>query len=276
MNDLELLRGTIERDNEVIYWELARNAEMGSSDERPVIVLSHGAGGSHAVWYQQVPTLGQSYRIVTWDSRGFGNSSNATNRLSPNNAANDLGAVLDHLGIDRAHLVGQSMGGWHISAFWETYPNRTASLTYANTVGGLWTQDLRAALEEFGGAGGLRGSRKIPLVGGHVALWTEDSDRDVAHAFLYQALGSFHDPPLDQLGEITDFEISADDLGNSGTPVLFITSEHDPIFPSHLLRESAHRIDGSTFVELPAAGHSPYFETPSAWNAALLEFLASA
>ncbi|HAA65765.1 MAG TPA: hypothetical protein DCE10_02845, partial [Acidimicrobiaceae bacterium] len=182
MNDLELLRGTIERDNEVIYWELARNAEMGSSDERPVIVLSHGAGGSHAVWYQQVPTLGQSYRIVTWDSRGFGNSSNATNRLSPKNAANDLGAVLDHLGIDRAHLVGQSMGGWHISAFWETYPNRTASLTYANTVGGLWTQDLRAALEEFGGAGGLRGSRKIPLVGGHVALWTEDSDRDVAHA----------------------------------------------------------------------------------------------
>ena len=130
------------------------NADAGPSDSRPVVVLSHGAGGSHAVWYQQVPEIGQKYRVVTWDSQGFGNSTN--NRpLDASNAANDLAKVLDHLDIGRAHLVGQSMGGWYISAFLQRYEERVLSLTYANTVGALWTDDLRKAVEEFGGAGGL-------------------------------------------------------------------------------------------------------------------------
>ena len=55
--DLELLTGTITRDGDEIYWELARDA--GAGNNRPVVVLSHGAGGSHAVWYQQVPEIGQ-------------------------------------------------------------------------------------------------------------------------------------------------------------------------------------------------------------------------
>ena len=83
MRDLELLTGMLSRDGEEIYWELVRDAEGGSSDERPVVVLSHGAGGSHAVWYQQIPQIGEKYRVVTWDSRGFGNSTNITDQLAP-------------------------------------------------------------------------------------------------------------------------------------------------------------------------------------------------
>ena len=50
MRDLELLTGRLSRDGEEIYWELVRDADEGNSDTRPVVVLSHGAGGSHAVW----------------------------------------------------------------------------------------------------------------------------------------------------------------------------------------------------------------------------------
>ena len=158
-----------------------------------MVVLSHGAGGSHAVWYQQVPEIGQKYRVVTWDSQGFGNSTN--NRpLDASNAANDLAKVLDHLDIGRAHLVGQSMGGWYISAFLQRYEERVLSLTYANTVGALWTDDLRKAVEEFGGAGGLRGKRGLPLVGGHVALWSGTATQDLAQAFLYRRWGHIHPP----------------------------------------------------------------------------------
>ena len=117
MKNLELLTGSVEREGEEIYWELIRDAEEGQSDNRPVVVLSHGAGGSHAVWYQQVPQIGERYRVVTWDSRGFGNSTNNTGQLAPQSAANDLAAILDELEISEAHLVGQSMGGWHVSAF---------------------------------------------------------------------------------------------------------------------------------------------------------------
>ena len=271
--DLELLTGTITRDGDEIYWELARDAAAGVADSRPVVVLSHGAGGSHAVWYQQVPEIGQRYRVVTWDSQGFGNSTN--NRpLDASNAANDLAKVLDHLDIGRAHLVGQSMGGWYISAFLQRYKERVLSLTYANTVGALWTDDLRKAREEFGDAGGLRGKRDLPLVGGHVALWPGTAAQDLAQAFLYQALGSFHSPPLEQLGEVLAFEINHSDFDDLDIPVLFITGEHDQIFPARMIHDSADRVRGSQFVEITDAGHSPYFEQPAAWNAALLKFLS--
>ena len=274
MKDLEILTGNIHSEGEEIYWELVRDAEMGANDQRPVIVLSHGAGGSHAVWYQQIPELGQRYRIVTWDSRGFGNSTNETGILSPHSAANDLASVLDQLEIDRAHLVGQSMGGWHISAFATLHRERTSSLIYCNTVGGLWTPELRSAYEAFRGTGGLKGNREIPLVGGHVALWTGHTNHDMAHAFLYQALGSFHSPPLDQLGKILAFEITHDELNALNIPVLVITAEHDQIFPASLLRDSAG-LASAQFTEISDAGHSPYFEQPAAFNKAILKFLSA-
>tara|TARA_B100001079_G_scaffold198726_1_gene172374 strand:+ start:968 stop:1801 length:834 start_codon:yes stop_codon:yes gene_type:complete len=275
MKDLELLAGSLSRDGEEIYWELVRDAEEGNADERPVVVLSHGAGGSHAVWYQQIPQIGEKYRVVTWDSRGFGNSTNNTAQLAPENAARDLAAVLDELEISEAHLVGQSMGGWHVSAFLTLFNQRVRSLTYADTVGGLWTDDLRTAYEEFRAKGGLRGSRELPLVGGHLALWTGATERDVAHAFLYQALGSFHSPPLDRLSEVLEFTIHHSDFDDLNIPVLFIGGEYDQIFPASMLRDSANRISGAQFVQIPDAGHSPYFEQPAAWNLALLEFLAA-
>ena len=275
MKDLELLAGSLSRDGEEIYWELVRDAEEGNADERPVVVLSHGAGGSHAVWYQQIPQIGEKYRVVTWDSRGFGNSTNNTAQLAPENAARDLAAVLDELEISEAHLVGQSMGGWHVSAFLTLFNQRVRSLTYADTVGGLWTDDLRRAYEEFRADGGLQGTRELPLVGGHLALWTGATDRDVAHAFLYQALGSFHSPPLDRLSEVLEFTIHHSDFDDLNIPVLFIGGEYDQIFPASMLRDSANRISGAQFVQIPDAGHSPYFEQPAAWNLALLEFLAA-
>ena len=212
--------------------------------------------------------------MVTWDSRGFGNSTNNTAQLAPEKAAHDLAAVLDELEISDAHLVGQSMGGWHVSAFLALFSGRVRSVTYADTVGALWTDDLRGAYQEFRASGGLQGTRELPLVGGHLALWAGAADRDTAHAFLYQALGSFHSPPLDRLAEVLEFTIRHSDFEDLNIPVLFIAGEYDQIFPASMLRDSANRIRGAQFVEIPDAGHSPYFEQPAAWNLALLEFLA--
>ena len=276
MRDLELLAGTISREGEEIYWELVRDAEEGDADQRPVVVLCHGAGGSHAVWYQQIPEIGEKYRVVTWDSRGFGNSTNRTDRLlTSENAAYDLSAVLNKLEISDAHLVGQSMGGWHVSAFVTLFSDRVQSVTYADTIGGLWTDDLRQAYEQFVAAGGLQGTRELPLVGGHAALWSGAPDRDAAHAFLYQALGSFHSPPLDRLAEVLAFTVDHSDFDDLNVPVLFIAGEHDQIFPASMLSDSANRIRGAEFVEIADAGHSPYFEQPQAWNLAFLKFLNS-
>jgi pimeloyl-ACP methyl ester carboxylesterase len=57
-------------------------------------------------------------------------------------------------------------------------------------------------------------------------------------------------------------------------PTLFIVGENDPIFPPPVIRSVAAQIKGARVVALPGAGHSPYFETPDAWNRAVLEFVS--
>ncbi|MFT5530132.1 MAG: 3-oxoadipate enol-lactonase [Candidatus Poriferisodalaceae bacterium] len=270
--DLELEQGTVEREGESIYWEFVTN---GAEDTRPVVVLTHGAGGTHAVWYQQIPALGAQFRVLTWDSRGFGNSTNINETPTAAAAAADLTVVLDHLAVDRAHLIGQSMGGWHITAFALAHPGRVLSLTYADTVGGLWTDELRQAMVDFQKKGGLAGGGPT-IVGTHRALWSGTAERDPALAFLYQALGSFHSPPLAAIGKV----LGADAIEHSaisalGVPVLFLAGTHDEIFPAPALRNSCALVDGARYVEIPAAGHSPYFEQPAAWNDAVLQFLIS-
>lgn len=264
-------RGRVERETEDIYWEQVWN---GPGDDRPVVVLSHGAGGSHAAWFQQVPALAGRYRVVTWDSRGFGNSTNRNRAPSPAAAAGDLTAVLDHLEIGPAHLVGQSMGGWHITAYALEHPDRVLSLTYADTVGALWTTELRAAFERFQASGGLGGGADAQdTVGGHRALWAGTAERDLTLAFLYQTLGSFFTPPMRQLGDTISWTVDHARIAALGVPVLFIAGTHDQIFPAELLADSAARIPGARFAEIHEAGHSPYFEQPAAWNQALLDFL---
>ena len=271
IDELQLTVGTVDHDDESIYWELV---SYGDDDDREVVVLSHGAGGSHAVWYQQIPALGVTHRVLTWDSRGFGNSTNRNETPSAEVAAGDLAAVLDELGIERAHLVGQSMGGWHIAAFAVAHPQRVRSLVFADTVGGLWTPELRQAMADFNASGGLVADGPT-IVGGHRALWPGTAMRNQAHAFLYQALGSFHDPPLAELRRTVDFTVAHADVAALGVPVLFIAGTYDQIFPADLLAASAALIPGSRYVEIPAAGHSPYFEQPEAWNDAVGNFLAA-
>ena len=112
----------LDHDGESLYYEVT-----GASDARTV-VLTHGAGGNHASWFQQVPVLAAAgYRVVTWDSRGFGNSTCRSGTVGADIAAGDLAAILDSVGADRVDLVGQSMGGWWVSAFTDRVPAARAA-----------------------------------------------------------------------------------------------------------------------------------------------------
>jgi pimeloyl-ACP methyl ester carboxylesterase len=136
----------------------------------------------------------------------------------------------------------------------------------------MWTPSLEAAFAEFSARGGLIGDGP-ELVGGHRALWPGSAVRDPAQAFLYQALGSFHSPPMDKLGDTIRWRIEHATIAGLGVPVLFVTGSHDEIFPAELLAGSAAMVPGARYVEIPGAGHSPYFEQPTAWNDAVGSFL---
>jgi pimeloyl-ACP methyl ester carboxylesterase len=259
--------GTVESAGETIYYEVAGDADA------PTVVLTHGAGGSHAVWYQQVPVLADAgYRVVTWDSRGFGLSSFTTGRLGTAEAVADLARVLDAVGADRVHLTGQSMGGWWATAFALAQPERLRSLTLSNTVGGLWTDALLQHFATFVGSA----SPDDAVLGVHSALSPSFAQREPARAFLYQELNTFHSPPLRAVASaLAGTQVAHADIDALGIRVLVITGRDDALFPAALVADSAQRLANADVVEIADAGHSPYFERPDEYNAALLRHLDS-
>ncbi len=101
------------------------------------LVLSHGPGGNHAVWIHPAAHFARDRTVVLWDHRGFGRSTDHADRTSPSVAAADLLAILDHLGIERADLVGQSMGGWTSLGAALVLPQVVRSLVLADSLAGL-------------------------------------------------------------------------------------------------------------------------------------------
>ncbi|MCH7960451.1 MAG: alpha/beta fold hydrolase [Candidatus Hydrogenedentes bacterium] len=253
---------------EEIYFETYGSGEP--------VVLSHGLGGNHAIWYQQVPVLAQSYRVIVWDQRGFGRSTNHENKAGPAAFVEDLTALLDHLEIEIAHLIGQSMGGWTVMGFALSHPERVRSLVMADTIGGLYTPKIEADFDEY-----IRAMQSAPIpdavpIGPHPALGEDVVKRDLAQAFLYSQIGSVAKPPPANVGfSLRATKYPHDALAKVNIPTLFIVGEHDPIFPPSTIREASSLIAASRVVEIPGAGHSPYFETPDAWNRVVLEFLGA-
>jgi pimeloyl-ACP methyl ester carboxylesterase len=259
--------GFLEREGERIYFECA--------GEGPALVLTHGAGGNHAVWFEQVPHFARARRVVLWDQRGFGRSTARGGPNTPARATADLAALLDRLGIARADLVGQSMGGWAVLGLALSQPARVRSLVLADTPGGIDTPELRASWISLAKGGGFATNE----LGRHPAVARDFFDRHPERAVLYQQLGGFGEPSLaDVLPSLVATKHDAAALAKLACPVLLIVGEADTLFPPAVIHTSAKQLPSACrarVTTIPRAGHSPYFEEPAEWNRVVSEFLAS-
>lgn len=261
-------QGFIENDDSHVYFET-----WGEGPE--TVVLAHGMGGHHAVWYQQVPELTGRYRVVTWDQRGFGRSSRGSGPIGPEPAARDLSQILDHLDIDRAHVVGQSMGGWAALRFAIDQPQRTGSLVLADTTAGIFDENIRHTLAEYGASIAAGPPPDQWPLGYHPAVGEQLRSDDLEQSFLYGQLGSLTNPPSPL--EVIELLMEADNTeGAAGltVPTLFVVGENDPIFPPSLIEQAASVIPDSQVAVIADTGHSPYFERPDVWNDTVMTFLA--
>lgn len=103
-----------------------------TSGSGPAVVLLHGGGLDLTMWDPQVETLSRSFHVIRYDSRGHGRS---TAPMGPYSMVEDLRRVLDHLGVQQAHVVGLSMGGGVALDFASAYPERALTLTLVSTSG---------------------------------------------------------------------------------------------------------------------------------------------
>lgn len=250
-----------------IYYETHGRAPA----EGPAVVFAHGAGGNHLSWWQQVPYFERDYACVVFDHRGFGRSDDIDGRGGAG-FADDLRALLDHLGIERAHLVAQSMGGWTCLRFAIEQPERVVSLVLSDTHGGLTTPEIEAALR-------VPRDYAPPLPPDvHPAAGARMAEEQPSLCFLYAEIDALN-PPRDraQLGALIQSAgtVTREEALALPVPVLFIAGEEDIVIPPHTLAAAEPCFRDARLERVPAAGHSVYFERADTYNSLVGAFLAS-
>jgi 3-oxoadipate enol-lactonase len=237
--------------------------------EGPALVLAHGGGGSHLSWWQNVPVLGRRFRCVTFDHRGFGASRDVADGPGPNAFVEDLRQLLDHLGIQRAALAGQSMGGWTVLGFAAAYPDRVSALTLCDTHAGMDDPEVireQAKLRELN-KGGLANILTR-------AYAVDFPTRDPVRCFLYQQISGLNTHvPANLLPVLLKLKNRFEPIVDWRIPTMLLVGAEDSIVPPPVMEMMAHRIPQARFVKVPGAGHSVYFEKPDDFNRIVTDFL---
>lgn len=119
-----------------------------TASDGPAVVLTHGAGMDHTMWEDQAVALTDAaYRVILWDMRGHGESTLAPHvRFTAADALEDLAALLTECRVDKAVLVGHSLGGNLSQAFVRSHPDRAAGLI---VVDATWNTGPLSRLERF-------------------------------------------------------------------------------------------------------------------------------
>jgi len=240
-----------------------------SGGNAPAIVFLHGAGGNHLSWWQQLPVFVDEYRCIAVDQRGFGQSPDVPGGPGPAALGADVLALLDHLGIARAALVAQSMGGWAAVGAAVKAPERFWAIVLANTVGNLSNDAITAVRQRLGAASPPR-----PAVIWHAALGATFRKQQPIRSFLYAQISGLNAPlSADFRDQLMRLTTPVERYAATRVPTMFLTSDEDGlIWPE--LSETVHRhVPGSRFERVEAAGHSTYFERPDVFNREVGAFL---
>ncbi len=243
-----------------------------SHGEGPPIVFLHGRGGNHLAWWQQVPHFAGRYRCIAIDQREFGLTKEVKDGPGRKAFADDLHQLLDHLKIERACLVGQSMGGFTALSFAVREPDRVAGLVLADTSGGIVSADI---LSEF-----RKNLPDLPTDVAVRALSKSFIQREPELAFLYAAIGRLAPPIRESLEDLLlneDGPTLADlaEWGVFKVPTLVIVGQEDILVPPVVAHMVTAHLPGAKLEAVPGAGHSVYFEKPKEFNALLDAFLAT-
>ncbi len=245
-----------------IYFE-----SQGSGE---AILFAHGAGGNAGIWFEQVAAFSDRYQCVSFDHRTFARSPADAETISPAQFRDDALAVLDAAGVEQAHVVAQSMGGWTALRLLLDVPERIRSVVLSGTPGGLENRQPTESARNLT-ANDDRGTSGV------MATMSKATARDPVRMQLYQAINTFNTAftmtSLRGLGD-QEFIILPEMVAEVAQPVLFIAGAEDPLFPAELLSSYVPWFPDARIEVVKDAGHSPYFEQPAVFNGLLDEFLS--
>ena len=251
------------------------NYELHGKEGAPWLVLSHSLACSVRMWDPQIAALKGSYRILAYDTRGHGASEAPKGAYTLEMLADDLKALLDHVGAKNPHYCGLSMGGMIGQTFALKYPGVFRTLMLADTSSGfpaqvwpLWQERIRIA-EEKGMA---------PLVQPTLERWFTEAFRQ-SHpqpvAGIAKLIAST--PVAGYVGcchAIPKINLTAR-LKEIKAPILVICGDKDPGTPPAMSEAIRDNAPGSKLVMIPDAAHLSNLEQPAAFTQAMQDFIAA-
>ena len=255
-----------------LYYE-----ETGSG---PPVLLISALSGNTLDWDMLQPALATRFRIIAFDNRGAGRSSAPVGPYTTGQMADDAAALLEHLGIERAHVVGLSMGGMIAQELALAHPERIDRLILYATVArvrlalhGPWLSNWARAAERGVEANELVLSL-MPWVF-TAAFMTQQEQVEEALAMWISA--PFQAPPQGIAAQAAACRThdALERLPLITAPTLVLVGAEDILFPVSCAEELAEGIPGARLHVLERGGHIPHLEYPEAVEAALLKFLAA-
>ena len=240
------------------------------------ILLIMGLGASALGWQNQIPTLSRHLRVIAYDNRDAGRSDKVEAEYAIADMADDAAGLLDHLGIDSAHVYGVSMGGMIAQEVALRHPRRVRGLVLGCTSPCLLAMPpSEKAVRDTIEAAGLP-----PREAFDRSIWTGYSDSYLAahrdDLLLRSQVEGGLQTPLEawrrQYVAVARFDVR-ERVGQIRAPTLVMTGDQDPLVPPENSRFLAEHIPGARLVVFPEGRHSFNVEFEEESNSAVLDFV---
>jgi pimeloyl-ACP methyl ester carboxylesterase len=239
----------------------------------PAVVLIHGGNMDRRIWDDQIPALAERYRVVRYDVRGFGRSSDPA---SPYASEEDLRRLMDHLALDRATLIGLSLGGRIAIDFALAHPQSVRALVLAGPglSGFDWSDDLSGRRERLRKAIEAKDDdavidwwltsdyMKPAMANEALAPKVRAIVKENLHSWYREAPETELSPPA--AGRLPEIRV----------PTLVVVGALDIPDIQRIVDTIAADVPGAEKKVIEGAGHMVNMERPAEFNRLLLDFLA--
>ncbi|MBV7583923.1 3-oxoadipate enol-lactonase [Pseudomonas sp. PDM33] len=237
----------------------------------PLLVLSNSIGTDLHMWDGQIAALSEHFRVLRYDARGHGASSVPPGPYSLARLGEDVIELLDALGVQRAHFLGLSLGGFVGQWLALNAPQRIERLVLANTSAWLGPQDQwEARIAEVLEAEDMRDTAATFLGNWFPATWLEQDRPEVA-PFRATLLATNRHGLAGSFAAVQETDLRTA-LRNVRLPTLVIAGQFDTVTAADHSELIAEAIPGARLFTLPAV-HLSNIEFPREFEGAVLDFL---